>query len=145
MAILHFEEFMATKREVPCLETAVGFDNDEPGIPGWVYDESLYIEQRGYQARLMLERSDWIAPIYNFTDLEEMLWVWYLDYIFDHAEIEGWTFAEWELDIYIRGQCRIMGWKIDGDHWGIVFSQKDEYTLREAQQLMDEYRPRKES
>ncbi len=72
---ISLDDFVATRTFVEDLEKAIGFDNNEPNVKGFVYKGSFYIEQlEDGSYRLPLGRDEYIEPKENLSKLEKILY-----------------------------------------------------------------------
>ena len=83
----NFHDWFATKREVDDIEAFLDIDlyneHDDP-TPGVVFDDAFYIEKRGDEWHLLVERSEYTSP--DLYRLALILWLDFarFEYDWDH-------------------------------------------------------------
>lgn len=124
---LTLAEFVGTKVEVPDICEAIGFADDGGVRGGFVYDQCAYIEHDQDPATgkpngefyLCIERSTWNDP--DLAKLERILWAEH--YLFDTAADVALSPDDGTLDDFIRAICEVYGTGVDGDVFGVLFSE----------------------
>lgn len=134
---LTFPEFQATKREVDDVGNALDFDYGDGIIhPGFIYADSYYIEKLTDNPRgafyLLIDRSDWISD--DLASLERILWAQH--YLPETCSPDDTLDADGTLDDFVVGMCTAHGKDVDGDLFGVLFSGKEKFGVREARDII---------
>lgn len=141
---LDFPAFQATRTPCADLATAIGadFGSDDP-VSGFIYATGCYIQNvvadtmTGLPTHLLhIERSEWMTD--DLEELEKILWATH--YLAQHENVMLNTVPDFTLDHYIQGACAAMGYEVDGDTFGVLFSGKNEWPYSEAEDIMFAWR-----
>jgi len=105
-------------------------------ISGFKYADSSYIACLD-DGSFELTIENWSESDRDLTKMEKILWgMWYL------SEQDNVTLSvnDTTLDDFIVAWCAYRGIECDGDLYGVLFSRQDDYTLSEAENILNRQR-----
>ena len=134
MTYLTFPQFQASKQKVADLEAATGCEG-----PGLLYADNCYIlefEEEGAPAYdLIISNMEWSGS--NLSHLERILWA--MHYLPEQGVDSLLDDEDGTLDDYVVGLCDAHGKPVDGDYFGIMFSdvsKSGKWTVAEARDIV---------